>query len=42
VFAKQIPGGADDAVSRLERGYDAILHDFSSTFKKSPKLLDRV
>jgi hypothetical protein len=42
VFAKEIPGSADDALSRLERAYDAVLHDRSSTFGKNVTLLDRV
>ena len=42
VFAKEIPGRADDALPRFQRGYGAILHDLSSTLKKVATSLDRV
>jgi hypothetical protein len=40
MFAKQIPGRADDAFPRLRRGGWAILHDLSSTLKKLGTSLD--
>jgi hypothetical protein len=33
MFAKEIPGRADDALPRLRRSGDEMLHDPSSTLK---------
>jgi hypothetical protein len=42
MLAKEIPGGADDALPRLERGDGAILHGLSSRLEKSLDHLTRV